>query len=115
MAHPTQLLTAGILLFSLVAQAHTPAFSQSRPTKGDSAQQQPPRIICAQLPVPTKPLCVVNGRPMPETFTPDAIPAKYIKEVKVLTGGAATAIGGARAANGLVLITTKRPYPPTVN
>jgi TonB-linked SusC/RagA family outer membrane protein len=59
------------------------------------------------------PLYVVNGYPLPTSATQisnplNNIPASSIKSISVLKGPSAGAIYGSRAANGVILITTKQ-------
>ncbi|WP_167856286.1 TonB-dependent receptor plug domain-containing protein [Hymenobacter metallicola] len=84
-------------------------------TNVDSLKRRPLRMISASSVDPPKPLFVVNGVPMGPAFQPEDIPGRYVKKVEVLTGTSAAAIGGTRAANGLILITTTRRYKPVAN
>src|SRR5690606_36366797 len=52
------------------------------------------------------PLYVVDGFPAPN-FNLNSVDTKDIESVEILKDAAATAIYGSRAANGVVLITTK--------
>ncbi|UKJ06984.1 carboxypeptidase-like regulatory domain-containing protein [Solitalea lacus] len=55
-----------------------------------------------------KPLVIVDGVPVEGDY-----PADDIQDVKILKGAEATAIYGAMAANGVVIITTKQNKQPT--
>lgn len=109
------LLATGLFLFSLTAQAQSPAQAQDKnqiKEEGPKGLPAPMRIVCAQQPLSDQPLCIVNGVPMASSFKPEDVPVAYTKEVKVLKDVSATAIYGSRAANGVVLITTKRRWKP---
>jgi TonB-dependent SusC/RagA subfamily outer membrane receptor len=115
MPYHSRILTASLLLFSFAAQAQSPAQPQAQDSVNESAtaRQHPVRVVCTQLPGSDKPLYIVNGAPMASSFTPEDVPAKYIKEVNVLTGNSAAALYGSRGGtNGVVLITTKRRWKP---
>ena len=53
------------------------------------------------------PLYVVDGFPTPAGFSLNSVDTKDIESVEILKDAAATAVYGSRAANGVVLITTK--------
>ena len=112
------LLAAGLLLFSLSAQAQSPATAQdkNRIKEGNPTPQPPLRIVCTQMPLAAdQPLYVLNGTPMISSFTLEDVPADRIKEVRILKDASATALYGARGANGVVLITTKRRWKPATS
>ncbi len=56
----------------------------------------------------TEPLMVVDGVIMANTMTRSQLNPSEIDRVEVIRGEAAAALYGARAANGVVIITTKR-------
>lgn len=68
------------------------------------------------------PLYVVDGMPLPDTYNKNEDPINFIntndiESIEVLKDASATAIYGARASNGVILVTTKRGKKgkPTVN
>lgn len=63
----------------------------------------------------TDPLFIIDGYPIPQG-TPgalDGINPRDVESIRVLKNAVDTAVYGSRGANGVVLITTVRPPPPT--
>lgn len=62
----------------------------------------------ASAPTSTDPLIVVDNFPMPSSFDLNSINPNDVENITVLRDAAAASIWGARAGNGVIVITTKK-------
>jgi TonB-dependent SusC/RagA subfamily outer membrane receptor len=57
-----------------------------------------------------EPLYVVDGLPLPEGFSPSRLNADDVERIDVLKDWGSTAVYGARGANGVIVIRTRRGH-----
>ena len=64
--------------------------------------------VMLRLKGPAKPLFIVDGKELPQDFGPNTLNPNDISSISVLKDEAAKALYGAKGANGVILVTTKK-------